>query len=104
MHSYPMVNRIASLERELERIERELERKDAILLNIGEAMKDISSPTEQPGRVVPHEQPLEGAQEEPVQESAQKPAEELTQELTPVPAEEPPQERRSSWWSRIFGG
>jgi predicted RNase H-like nuclease (RuvC/YqgF family) len=56
--------RIASLERELEEssalvsgerervasLERELERKDAILRNIAEAMKDISSPTEQPGR------------------------------------------------------
>jgi hypothetical protein len=56
-------------------LERERERKDTILLNIAEAMKDISSPTEQPGRVGPREQPLEGAAEE----------------------------RRSSWWSRIFG-
>jgi hypothetical protein len=63
-----MRDRIASLERERER-------KDTILLNIAEAMKDISSPTEQPGRVGPREQPLEGAAEE----------------------------RRSSWWSRIFG-
>ena len=116
-----MVNRIASLERELERIERELERKDAILLNIGEAMKDTSSPTEQPGRVVPHEQPLEGAQEEPAEELTQEPAQE---EAPSVPPEAPktatpqpgpveprgqiedaqvPVERRS-WWSRIFGG
>jgi hypothetical protein len=84
-----MLERIASLERELQlcgalvsgereqvaSLERELERKDAILRNIAEAMKDISSPTEQPGRVGPREQPLEGAAEE----------------------------RRSSWWSRIFG-
>jgi hypothetical protein len=84
-----MRDRIASLERGLEEsgalvsemreriasLERERERKDTILLNIAEAMKDISSPTEQPGRVGPREQPLEGAAEE----------------------------RRSSWWSRIFG-
>ena len=38
-----MRDRIASLERELEG-------KDAILRNIAEAMKDISSPPEQPGR------------------------------------------------------
>ena len=84
-----MRERIASLERErgessalmsemrdrIAFLERERERKDTILLNIAEAMKDISSPTEQPGRVGPREQPLEGAAEE----------------------------RRSSWWSRIFG-
>jgi hypothetical protein len=88
-----MRDRIASLEREREEssalvsemrerialLEREQERKDAILLNIAEAMKDISSPTEQPGRVGPREQPLEGAMSEP-----------------PQP--------RQSWWSRIFGG
>jgi hypothetical protein len=76
-------------------LERELEGKDAILLNIAEAVKDISPPaqeeaaresreapvataTEQPGRVGPREQPLEGATEEPAQE-------------------------RRSWWSRLFG-
>ncbi len=79
-----MVNRIAFLERKLERIERERERKDAILRNIGEAIKAISSPTEQqPG--------LEGA-------------EELTQELAQKPEQKPAQMRRSGWWSGIFRG
>jgi hypothetical protein len=59
-----MLERIASLERELQlcgalvsgereqvaSLERELEGKNAILRNIAEAMKDISSPPEQPGR------------------------------------------------------
>ena len=88
-----MRERIALLERELEEsgalvsemreriafLEREIAGKDAILTNIAEAVKDISSPTEQPGRVGPREQPLEGAQE-------------------------PAQEERRSWWSRMFGG
>jgi hypothetical protein len=60
-------------------LERERERKDTILLSIAEAMKDISSPTEQPGRVGPREQPLEGAMTEPAQE-------------------------HRPWWRRMFGG
>jgi uncharacterized small protein (DUF1192 family) len=79
-------------------LERELERKDALLLNMSEAMKDISPPAQeeeeppresreapvttateqQPGRVGPREQPLEGAQE--------------------------PAQPRRSWWRRTFGG
>jgi hypothetical protein len=59
-------------------LERERERKDTILLSIAEAVKDISSPTEQPVRVRP-QMPLEGVQE-------------------------PAQEERRSWWSRMFGG
>jgi hypothetical protein len=88
-----MRERIASLERELEGssalvsemreqiafLERERERKDTILLGIAEAVRDISSPTEQPGRVGPITTPLEGAQEEPAQE-------------------------RRPWWRRMFGG
>ncbi len=84
--------RIASLERELEEtgslvseerervasLERELERKDAILRNIVEAIKGISSPTEQLGRGGPREQPLESAQE-------------------------PAQERRPRWWAMLVG-
>jgi hypothetical protein len=87
-----MRERIASLEREREEssalmsemreriafLERERERKDTILLSIAEAVKDISSPTEQPVRVRP-QMPLEGAQE-------------------------PAQEERRSWWSRMFEG
>jgi hypothetical protein len=84
--------RVASLERELEEagslvsrerqrvasLERELERKDAILRNIAEAIKGISSPTEQLGRGGPREQPLESAQE-------------------------PAQERRPRWWAMLVG-
>ena len=84
--------RIASLERELEEtgslvsrerervasLEQELERKDAILRNIAEAIKGISSPTEQLGRGGPREQPLESAQE-------------------------PAQERRPRWWAMLMG-
>jgi hypothetical protein len=87
-----MRERIASLERErgessalmsemhdrIAFLERERERKDTILLSIAEAVKDISSPTEQPVRVRP-QMPLEGVQE-------------------------PAQEERRSWWSRMFGG
>jgi hypothetical protein len=74
-------------------LERELERKDAILLNMTEAVKAIAPPlqeeapqeppggpmtaTEQLGRVVGPQLDIEGAQE---------------------PAEP------GSWWRRIFGG
>jgi excisionase family DNA binding protein len=68
-------------------LERELERKDAILLNMTEAMKALNPPspqepsespqtaTEQPGRVEPQ------AQVEGPQEGAERP-----------------------WWRRVFGG
>jgi hypothetical protein len=88
-----MRDRIAFLERGLEEssapvsemreqiafLERERERKDTILLSISEAVRDISSPTEQPGRVGPITTPLEDAMTEPAQE-------------------------RRPWWRRMFGG
>ncbi len=75
---------IADLRDRVEFLQRELERKDAILLNMTEAMKAISPP----------------AQEEASQSS----------EVSPeAPAAEPEREPRlategRSWWRRVFGG
>jgi hypothetical protein len=84
---------IADLRDRVEFLQRELERKDAILLNMTEAMKAISPPT----------------QEEPIHEPQEAPetATEQPGRVGPQPAVESAEEGvqpRRSWWRRMFGG
>jgi excisionase family DNA binding protein len=122
---HPAVDLVDELRDRVRFLERELERKDAILLNMTEAMKAIAppapereaatstetapgtreyavTPTEQPGRVGP--QTEVGAAQEPA-ESPEIPADEQ-QGRGPVPDAGGPQtgSERVSWWRRVFGG
>jgi hypothetical protein len=111
-HTAPLVEELRDRVRFLER---ELERKDAILLNMTEAMKALNppatqeptekpreaptGPTEQPGRVEPQTS-LEGAQE-----PRESPHEMHMPEAGggPLPHDQQtPSER--PWWRRVFGG
>jgi hypothetical protein len=86
--SYDML--VRRLENENEFLRRELERKDAILLNMTEAMKALSPP----------------AQEEPPdeRESPERAAEE-PERAEPRPATGGAQEgTQRPWWRRLFGG
>ena len=77
---------VARLENEVRFLREELARKDAILLNMTEAMKALSPPQEEPP-----EAPRE-ATEQPGR-------------VAPQPAVESPQgAAQRPWWQRIFGG
>ena len=86
--SYDMI--VTRLENENEFLRRELERKDAILLNMTEAMKALSPPSQ--------ETPSE-ARESP------ETVEEEREMAEPRPATGGAQEgARRPWWRRMFGG
>jgi hypothetical protein len=72
-------------------LERELERKDAILLNMTEVMKAISPPVAQEGSPVAQEAPTE-ATEQPGRVGPQ------------APLEGPQEGVQRPWWRRVFGG
>ena len=114
---------VAELRDRVEFLQRELERKDAILLNMTEAIKALSpptpegepptetppntreyavTPTPQPGRVGP-QVPLEGAQEP--SEPPEMPADEQ-QGRGPVPDAGGPHEgaQPRPWWRQLLGG
>jgi hypothetical protein len=113
---------IARLENEIQFLREELARKDAIMLNMTEAMKAISppsqeeesqeepyvgpreyavTPTPQPGRVEP-QTPLEGSQQ-PVESPEL--AEDEQQGRGPVPDAGGPQEgAQRPWWRKLLGG
>jgi hypothetical protein len=83
---------VEELRDRIEFLQRELERKDAILLNMTEAMKAIGPP----------------AQEEPLSEAPGAPetATEQPGRVEPQPAVEGTQEAAEprSWWRRVFRG
>jgi hypothetical protein len=74
----------ADLRDRVEFLQRELERKDAILLNMTEAMKAISPP----------------AQEEPIHEPRESPVTPTGEPGGGEVSDIPPQR---SWWRRLFG-
>jgi len=90
--SYDML--VRRLENENEFLRRELERKDTIMLNMTEAMKAISPPTQEESseaRESPQtveEEPSEGAEPRPYAGGPQEGAQ-------PRP--------RTPWWRRVFG-
>jgi hypothetical protein len=100
---------IARLENEVQFLRGELTRKDAIMMNMTESMRQLTAPAEetrespteatpQPGRVEP-QMPLEGAQEP--RESAEMHMPEAGG--GPLPRDQQtPSER--PWWRRVFGG
>jgi hypothetical protein len=83
---------VSRLENEIQFLREELARKDAILLNMTEAMKAIAPPVQEEAPQEPPEAPVTATEQpgsvgpQTVIEGAQEPAE--------------PQ----SWWRRIFGG
>jgi hypothetical protein len=81
---------IADLRDRVEFLQRELERKDAILLNMTEAMKVISPPAPEEASQTPPEAP-EAATEQPGRVGPQPAVEEAT---------EAPERR--PWWRRMF--
>jgi hypothetical protein len=82
---------VRRLENENEFLRRQLEHKDAILLNMTEAMKALNPPAQ--------EAPSE-ARESPLR------SEEDPDRAEPRPSAEGAQEgvQRRSWWRRMFGG
>jgi uncharacterized small protein (DUF1192 family) len=88
-HTYPLVEELRD---RIEFLQRELERKDAILLNMTEAMKALNPPAPQ------EEPPLEPRE-------ARTAATEQPGRVGPQPAVESAQEgsQRAPWWRRIFG-
>ena len=87
-----MRDRIGFLERELVARSEEIRRRDAIIMNMTEAMKALSPPEQEETPPEPRES-HQTATAEPDREQ-------------PRPSAEGPQEGtgRRSWWSRIFGG
>lgn len=79
---------VRSQQEQIEFLRRELERKDAILLNMTEAMKALGPPQEAPPDTPPE------PRESPVSAS-----EERGEGDVPPEREEPV----SSWWRRLFG-
>jgi len=75
------------LRRELERLHRELERKDAILLTMAQRIPELEPAKEAPSE--DREAPVSAFEE---------------QAGTDGPPEQQSQEKRTSWWRRLFGG
>ena len=82
--STPTQAHLDSLEEQIAFLRRELERKDAILLSMTEAMKALNPPA--------HEEPPE---------SPERVREERTTSTSPPP--EPQEETSRPWWRRMFG-
>lgn len=87
----PTAELIEELRDRVEFLQRELERKDAILLNMTEAMKAIAPPA--------HEEAAASEATEPPGASPE--ATEQPGRVEPQPQVEAAQ--RSSWWRRLFG-
>jgi hypothetical protein len=86
--SYDML--VRRLENENEFLRSELERKDAILLNMTEAMKALSPPSQEAS---------------PDERESPQTAEEEPERAEPRPAMGGAQEGvQSPWWRRVFGG
>ena len=90
-HSDAVVELVDELRDRVRFLERELERKDAILLNMTEAVKAIAPPLQEEAPQEPPEAPMTateqpGREDQPHIQGAQEPAE------------------LGSWWRRIFGG
>jgi len=81
-------NRVASLERQLDARSEEIRRKDTIIMNMTEAMKAISPPTQEESS---------GPQEAPVTATEQLGGEPATGGAMAEGARRP-------WWRRWFGG
>jgi hypothetical protein len=79
---------VVRLENEVQFLREELARKDAILLNMAEAVKAISPPAQEETSPEPRESPVT--------------ATDATEGGEPPSTEEHLQRR--SWWRRIFGG
>lgn len=75
------------LRRELERLHRELERKDAILLTMAQRIPELEPAREAPSE--PRESDVSASEERGGAD---------------VPPEGQGQEKRSSWWRSLFGG
>ena len=87
-------DRIAFLEGQLQGREEELRRRDAILMNMTEAMKAIGPP---------RSERREDASESP---ESPGPSDATTDAVVgqETPPERPDSEARRSWWRRMFGG
>jgi hypothetical protein len=88
-----MESRIAFLERELDTRSDEIRRRDAIIMNMTEAMKAIAPPAQEEAPPETTEAPTE-ATEQPGRVGPQ------TEVEGPQAGAERPQER--SWWQRVF--
>jgi excisionase family DNA binding protein len=86
-------DRIAFLEGQLQGREEEIRRRDAILMNMTEAMKALGPPRE------PSEEPSQSAEPGP---TASTPPD--VGEGQEAASERPDSEAPRSWWRRMFGG
>jgi hypothetical protein len=85
--STPTQSHLDSLQEQIEFLRRELERKDAILLSMTEAMKALNPPA--------HEEP---------QESPESAGEAQGSTMTPTAQDKPESATQRPWWRRLIGG